>query len=73
MLLKLLKDLQWSPDGCVVVTIPAGDYPPEEIPECAQVIAGQLGIIEKFADGLKGDNIPPEPEPEPEPVKKSRK
>lgn len=66
MQIKLLKDLRWSPDGCSVVTISSGYYSGDDIPERAQVIAGQLGIIDVI-EGGDDKFIPPEP------AKKSKK
>lgn len=73
MQIKLTKDLKWSPDGCSVTTILADDYAQDDIPERAQVIAGQLGIIQTLDCGDSEKTIPPEPEPEPEPIKKGKK
>lgn len=39
----LKQSLKWSPDGCHVETIPAGEY--EELPARAIEIAAQLGIL----------------------------
>ncbi|EKN3496547.1 hypothetical protein RSF51_002098, partial [Yersinia enterocolitica] len=41
---KLTKNLEWSPDGCHVETLPAGEY--EELPDRVLVIASQLNILE---------------------------
>ncbi|EKN4723988.1 hypothetical protein GNO67_002986, partial [Yersinia enterocolitica] len=41
---KLTKNLDWSPDGCHVETLPAGEY--EELPARVLVIASQLNILE---------------------------
>ena len=60
---ELLRELKWSPDGCIVESIPAGVYPDGELPARAEEIATELGII-KFGGG---DHFPAEPEPEPEP------
>lgn len=68
---ELLRELKWSPDGCIVESIPAGVYSDGELPVRAEVIAAELGII-KFGSG--GVHVPaePEPEPEPEPPKTKR-
>ncbi|HDL7225487.1 TPA: hypothetical protein PXN00_001097 [Yersinia enterocolitica] len=41
---KLIKNLDWSPDGCHVETLLAGEY--EELPARVLVIASQLNILE---------------------------
>ncbi|EMM2361739.1 TPA: hypothetical protein R8G55_002868, partial [Citrobacter freundii] len=47
---ELLRELKWSPDGCIVESIPAGVYPDGELPARAEEIAAELGII-KFGGG----------------------
>ncbi|HDL7190944.1 TPA: hypothetical protein PXM83_001280 [Yersinia enterocolitica] len=55
---KLTKNLDWSPDGCHVETLPAGEY--EELPARVLVIASQLNILE-LAD-LQLPELPELPE-----------
>ena len=70
---ELLRDLKWSPDGCVVETITAGMYSDGDLPARAEEIATELGII-KFGGGDDHVYVPVEPEPEPEqPGKKAKK
>jgi len=59
----LSESLRWSPDGCHVETIPAGEHP--ELPPRAVEIAGQLGI-------LTTDSGPSDDESE-QPPKKGKK
>ncbi|WJM83219.1 hypothetical protein [Pectobacterium brasiliense] len=68
---NLLKDLKWSPDGCIVETISAGSYQDGELPARALTIAEQLGIIEIVASGDDQTNAGKQPE-QPE-AKKSKK
>jgi len=42
-MVKLLKPLKWSPDGCRIDIIEAGDH--EELPARAIEIAEQIGIL----------------------------
>ncbi len=66
---ELLRELKWSPDGCIVKSIPAGVYSDGELPARAEKIATELGIIQ--FDG--GDvHVAAEPTPEPEPPKTKR-
>lgn len=57
----LKQCLKWSPDGCRVETIQAGEY--EELPSRAIEIAAQLGIL-----GVDTENereiVSEQPEPE---------
>lgn len=55
---ELLCEFKWSPDGCIVETLPAGVYSDGELPARAQEIATELGII-KFGGG--DDHSPAEP------------
>ena len=57
---ELLRELKWSPDGCIVESIPAGGYSDGELPVRAEEIAAELGI-NKFGSG--GVHVPAEPEP----------
>ncbi|ENE2789214.1 hypothetical protein ABNF24_004245, partial [Yersinia enterocolitica] len=41
---KLTKNIEWSPDGCHVETLPAGEY--EKLPARVLDIASQLNILE---------------------------
>jgi len=64
----LLKPLKWSPDGCRIETIAAGEH--DELPARAIEIAGQIGILAEAEPG-GGEVIPPVPptEPNPDPSK----
>ena len=78
-MVKFLKPLKWSPDGCRIETIAAGEH--DELPARAIEIAGQIGILAESEKG-SGEVIPPvappdpdqapsqdvSPEPEPEPT-----
>lgn len=60
---KLTKNLDWSPDGCHVETLHAGEY--EELPARVLVIASQLNILELVDLQLpeqKADEQPEQPE-----------
>ncbi|WP_127958084.1 hypothetical protein [Serratia microhaemolytica] len=86
-MIKLLEDLKWSPNGCVIEIIRAGEYQPSELPERAIAIASQLNIICSVDSGDDGQNAgqeqqseqEQEPESEPqlaqqaEPAKKGKK
>lgn len=61
----LLKPLKWSPDGCRIETIEAGEH--DELPARAIEIAGQIGILAEAETG-NGEDIPPVPPPDPEPA-----
>ena len=64
-MVKLLKPLKWSPDGCRIEIIEAGEH--EEIPARAIEIAGQIGILD--IEEPSGDiDPPPAPPPELGPV-----
>jgi hypothetical protein len=52
---KLTQNLKWSPDGCTIETISAGEYQAGDIPERAIAIAMQLGIYESDGDGAGTD------------------
>ncbi|MCX9065071.1 hypothetical protein NLN84_05645 [Citrobacter portucalensis] len=82
----LLKPLKWSPDGCRIETIEAGEH--DEIPARAIEIAGQIGILAEaqIGSGEGIQSVPPlepnpapsqdaptEPEPEPTVVTKPEK
>lgn len=58
----LNTSLKWSPDGCRIEVIPAGEHP--ELPDRAQEIASQLGIL---------DVDSPPPDPQQAPVKTDKK
>lgn len=45
-MIKLLKELKWSPDGCAVETISAGEYQVGSLPLRAVAIALELGFLE---------------------------
>ncbi|WP_304167792.1 hypothetical protein [Lonsdalea britannica] len=61
---KLTKDLKWSPDGCTIETISAGEYQAGDLPERAIAIAMQLGIYESDgADDVGADDGAGETEP----------
>ena len=66
---ELLRELKWSPDGCIVESIPAGVYSDGELPARAEEIAAELRII-KFGGG--DVHVAAEPTPEPEPPKTKR-
>ncbi|MBW5875175.1 hypothetical protein [Yersinia enterocolitica] len=69
---KLTKNLDWSPDGCHVETLPAGEY--EELPARVLVIASQLNILELVDAQLLGQKADEQPEQPEQPVdKKSKK
>lgn len=55
----LKQNLKWSPDGCRVETIPAGEY--EELPARAIEIAEQLGILGGDT-GNEREMLPEQPE-----------
>ncbi|HHH1143893.1 hypothetical protein [Yersinia enterocolitica] len=60
---KLTKNLEWSPDGCHVETLPAGEY--EKLPARVLDIASQLNILELVdleLPGQKDDEQPEQPE-----------
>ncbi len=42
-MVTLLKALKWSPDGCRIETLPAGEH--EDLPPRVLEIAEQLGIL----------------------------
>ncbi|MFO3903824.1 hypothetical protein AAHD62_04750 [Enterobacter hormaechei] len=64
-MITLLKPLKWSPDGCRIEIIEAGEH--EELPARAIEIAGQIGILD--IEEPSGDiDPPPTPPPEPGPV-----
>lgn len=68
----LKTSLKWSPDGCRVVEIPAGEH--AELPARAQEIAVQLGILELDGSNSGQDAATqPEPQPEPQPEKTDKK
>ncbi|WP_374684760.1 hypothetical protein [Scandinavium hiltneri] len=60
----LLKPLKWSPDGCRIETIDAGEH--EELPARAIEIAGQIGILGETKSDGEGD-VPPAPNPDDDP------
>ena len=68
----LNQSLNWSPDGCRVETIPAGEH--EELPTRAIEIAEQLGIL-GVDTGNEQEMFPEQPEqPEqPAPEKTDKK
>ena len=66
---ELLRELKWSPDGCIVESIPAGVYSDGELPVRAEEIATELGII-KFGDG--DDHVAAESDPEPAVTKRGK-
>ncbi|WP_370611669.1 hypothetical protein [Citrobacter meridianamericanus] len=57
---ELLRELKWSPDGCIVESIPAGVYSDGELPARAEEIAAELGIIQF---GGSDDHFPAGSEP----------
>lgn len=61
----LLKPLKWSPDGCRIETIEAGEH--DELPARAIEIAEQIGILAEAETG-SGEVNPPVPPPEPNPA-----
>lgn len=64
-MVTLLKPLKWSPDGCRIEIIEAGEH--EELPARAIEIAGQIGIL--GIEEPSGDiDPPPTPPPEQVPV-----
>ncbi|HAT4609368.1 hypothetical protein [Citrobacter freundii] len=68
----LKQSLKWSPDGCRVETIQAGDY--EELPSRAIEIAAQLGILGVDTENEREivSEQPEQPE-QPEPEKTDKK
>lgn len=67
----LKQSLKWSPDGCRVETIPAGEY--EELPVRAIEIAAQLGILGVDTENKK-EIVTEQPEhPAPEKTDKKAK
>ncbi len=69
---KLTKNLEWSPDGCHVETLPAGEY--EELPDRVLVIASQLNILESVDFQLPDQKADEQPEQPEQPAdKKSKK
>lgn len=67
-MVKLLQTLKWSPDGCHVETISAGEH--QELPPRAVEIALQLGILDQSGVGQKNIEQPEQPE---QPGKKAKK
>lgn len=65
----LKQSLKWSPDGCRVETIPAGEH--EELPTRAIEIAKQMGIL-GVDTGNEQETFPEQPE-QPEPKKTDKK
>ncbi|HAW3686735.1 TPA: hypothetical protein NVL72_004042 [Citrobacter freundii] len=61
----LLKPLKWSPDGCQIETIEAGEH--DELPARAIEIAVQIGILAEAETGSVED-IPPVPPPDSNPA-----
>ncbi|HDL6854410.1 TPA: hypothetical protein PXL44_002405 [Yersinia enterocolitica] len=69
---KLTKNLEWSPDGCHVETLPAGEY--EKLPARVLDIASQLNILELVDLELPGQKADEQPEQPEQPAdKKSKK
>lgn len=70
-MVTLLKPLKWSPDGCRIETIEAGEH--DEIPMRAIEIAEQIGIL--YVDSKPVQTVAEQPEqPEqPEPEKTDKK
>lgn len=66
---ELLRELKWSPDGCIVESIPAGMYSDGELPARAEEIAAELGII-KFGGG--DVHVAAESDPEPAVTKRGK-
>lgn len=68
----LKQSLKWSPDGCRVETIQAGEY--EELPSRAIEIAAQLGILGVDTENEREivSEQPEQPE-QPEPEKTDKK
>ncbi|WET42503.1 hypothetical protein [Citrobacter enshiensis] len=60
----LKTSLKWSPDGCRIEVIPAGEHP--ELPGRALEIASQLGILDV-------GYLPPDPQQDPEKTDKKAK
>lgn len=61
----LLNPLKWSPDGCRIEIIEAGEH--DELPARAIEIAEQIGILAQAETG-SGEVIPPVPPSEPNPA-----
>lgn len=59
-MVTLLKPLKWSPDGCRIETIEAGEH--DEIPMRAIEIAEQIGIL--YVDSKPVQTVAEQPEPE---------
>lgn len=71
-MVMLLKDLKWSPDGCRIETLPAGEH--EDMPPRALEIADQLGILSAIEGGEKKRDADQQPEqPEQPAPQKSKK
>lgn len=70
-MVTLLKPLKWSPDGCRIETIEAGEH--DELPMRAIEIAEQIGIL--YVDSKPVQTVAEQPEqPEqPEPEKTDKK
>lgn len=66
---ELLRELKWSPDGCIVESIPAGVYSDGELPARAEEIAAELRII-KFGGG--DVHVAEESDPEPAVTKRGK-
>ncbi len=67
-MITLLKPLKWSPDGCRIEIIAAGEH--DELPARAIEIAEQIGIL--YVDSKPVETVAEQPE-QPEPEKTDKK
>ncbi|HGF0769565.1 TPA: hypothetical protein ACF7ZB_001883 [Kluyvera georgiana] len=70
-MVTLLKPLKWSPDGCRIETIEAGEY--DELPMRAIEIAEQIGILYVNSKPVQTVAEQPEQPEQPEPEKTDKK
>lgn len=70
-MVTLLKPLKWSPDGCRIETIEAGEH--DELPMRAIEIAEQIGILYVDSKPVQAVAEQPEQPEQPEPEKTDKK
>lgn len=70
-MVTLLKPLKWSPDGCRIETIEAGEH--DELPMRAIEIAEQIGILCVDSKPVQTVAEQPEQPEQPEPEKTDKK
>lgn len=70
-MVTLLKALKWSPDGCRIETLPAGEH--EDLPPRVLEIAEQLGILSAIEGGEKKPDADQQPEQPEQPEQKKAK